>query len=317
MKEIGGYIEFEHYHGTEFHAKAIKLNCSRNALAYLLRLHKIQKIYIPCFLCDSVLDVCKKECVNVEFYHVDERFLPEIPNADFSKDWLYVVNYYGQLKNENILEISKSVKNLIIDNVQSFFKQPVSHIPTIYNCRKFFGVADGAYLYSDKRLQEDFLKDLSYDRMRFLLGRFEKTASEFYSEYSANNHFFSDEPIKNMSVLTENIMRSIDYELVKNRRTENFEILHTALSKENRLLLEVPKGAFMYPLLIENGEEIRKKLQQRRIYIPTLWPDAIKNLNSTEKEICFAKNILPLPCDQRYGEEEMKYILKNLEEEMR
>lgn len=316
MKEIGGYIEFEHYHGNEFHAKAIKLNCSRNALAYLLRLHKIQKIYIPCFLCDSVLDVCKKEFVKVEFYHVDENFLPEIPNADFSKNWLYVVNYYGQLRNEKILDIAKSCKNLIVDNVQSFFQQPVCHVPTIYNCRKFFGVADGAYLYSEERLQEDFPKDLSYDRMQFLLGRFEKTASEFYSGYSANNHFFAGESIKSMSALTENVMRSIDYGFVEKRRTENFEILHASLSKSNRLSVEVPKGAFMYPFLIENGEDVRKKLLSKKIYIPTLWPDAIKNSNSTEREIYFAKNILPIPCDQRYGMEEMNYILKSLNEVM-
>lgn len=43
MKEIGGYIEFEHYHGKEFHQNALKLNCSRNALAYLIKLHGIKK----------------------------------------------------------------------------------------------------------------------------------------------------------------------------------------------------------------------------------------------------------------------------------
>ena len=27
MKEIGGYIEFESYHGTLYHEGAVKLNC--------------------------------------------------------------------------------------------------------------------------------------------------------------------------------------------------------------------------------------------------------------------------------------------------
>ena len=154
IKEIGGYIEFEHYHGAEYHEKAIKLNCSRNALAYLIKLHRIKHIYIPFFLCDSVLNVCKKYGVEVSYYHIDENFIPILHQTDFSQDWLYIVNYYGQLTNEKIEEVFKTIKNIIVDNVQSFFQMPVSQVPTIYNCRKFFGVSDGAYLYSNSKLKK-------------------------------------------------------------------------------------------------------------------------------------------------------------------
>ena len=73
MKEIGGYIEFEHYNGKQFHEGAIKLNCSRNCLAYLIKLHDIKHIYIPYFLCDSVLNICKKYGVEVSYFHIDEK----------------------------------------------------------------------------------------------------------------------------------------------------------------------------------------------------------------------------------------------------
>lgn len=33
MREIGGYIEFEHYNKTYLHKNALALNCGRNALA--------------------------------------------------------------------------------------------------------------------------------------------------------------------------------------------------------------------------------------------------------------------------------------------
>lgn len=311
MKEIGGYIEFEHYHGKEFHQNALKLNCSRNALAYLIKLHGIKKNYIPCFLCGSVFDVCKRHEVKIEFYHIGRDFLPEISKIP-DGGWLYIVNYYGQLENEKIKELSLSVENLIVDNVQAFFQLPVPHVPTIYNCRKFFGVADGAYLYSDKKLDEEIGTDFSYARMEFLLGRFEKSATEFYPEYMANNDFFDTEPVKRMSAMTENIMRSVDYEFVESRRTENFGLLHRKLSRINQLDIKVPKGAFMYPLLIENGEDIRKELQKRKIYIPALWLDVVQNPLSSKEEISFAKNILPLPCDQRYGKEEMEYIAQEI-----
>lgn len=35
---------------------------------------------------------------------------------------------------------------IILDNTQSFFQKPISGIDTIYSCRKYFGVPDGAYL---------------------------------------------------------------------------------------------------------------------------------------------------------------------------
>lgn len=310
MNEIGGYIEFEHYHGKQFHDNAIKLNCSRNALAYLIKLHEIKKIYIPYFLCDSVLKVCKKYNVEAIFYHINEDFLPILPDADFSKEWFYLVNYYGQLKNEKIRELSKIIKNLIVDNVQAFFQEPVEHIPTIYNCRKFFGVADGAYLYSDSRLNEDLEVDISYKRMEFLLGRFEKNANEFYPQYVANNELFETEPVKHMSAFTENIMRSLDYARIRNVRTENFEYLHNNLKEFNKLALLIPEGAFSYPLFIENGANIRKKLQVEKVYIPTLWSDVFNLCKKNELEYQMAENILPIPVDQRYGKNDMEFISK-------
>lgn len=312
MTEIGGYIEFEHYHGKEFHNNAIKLNCARNCLAYLIILHKIERIYIPYFLCDSVLKVCKKYGVEVYFYHIDENFNPIIPSVDFSNDWLYVVNYYGQISNKIITDITEKYKNVIIDNVQAFFQKPVAHVPTIYTCRKFFGVTDGAYLYSDYILEDKLEKDISYKRMDFLLGRFEKTASEFYSQYIANNELFETEPVKEMSFFTENIMKSMDYKYIQEVRAENFKWLHHQLKGMNKLNLTVPKGAFAYPLLVENGAEIRKKLQSEKIYIPTLWPDVFNVCNENDLEYKYAKDILPLPVDQRYMKNDMEYILQKM-----
>ena len=54
-----------------------------------------------------------------------------------------------------------------------------------------------------------------------------------------------------------------------------------------------------------------------KIYIPTLWKNIIKNLPADDIEYKLAKNILPLPCDQRYGKGgEMEYIVQLILEEM-
>lgn len=70
----------------------------------------------------------------------------------------------------------------------------------------------------------------------------------------------------------------------------------------------------MYPLYIENGAKIRKKLQKEKIYIPTLWADVLAHCKQSELEYDMAQNILPLPLDQRYTLENMEYMIKVLED---
>jgi hypothetical protein len=211
------------------------------------------------------------------------------------------------------MRLKDKYKNIIVDNTQAYFQMPVDGVDTMYSCRKYFGVSDGAILYTDSELRKPLDIDYSYDRMNFLFGRFEKTASEFYSEYRKNNKLFQGQPIKYMSKLTENLLHGIDYEEIKSRRTKNFSFLNSRLKDINKLRLTIPDGAFMYPLYIENGEEIRKILQQEKIYIPILWPAVLERCPQDMLEYDMSKNILPLPIDQRYGKEEMRYMIEKID----
>lgn len=304
MREIGGYIELDTYTGNMLHDDGIKINCGRNALAYLIITKKIKKILMPKFMCDSCDRILKENNIEVRFYSIGIDFMP-IDIIRKSDEWLYIVNYYGQLSNDYIKTLGEKV---IVDNAQAYFNEPIKDVDTLYTCRKFFGVSDGAILYTDIVL-EGISIDESYGRMNYLMGRFERSATEFYSEYVSNNKIFFNEPIKIMSKLTENLLHGIDYERVKKIRTENFSFLHKELKENNRLSLNIPKGAFMYPLYLDNGADIRKLLQEKNIFIPTLWPAVFDKCNILDLEYDMAKNILPLPVDQRYSFDDMKYIV--------
>ena len=330
-EEYGGYIEFETFHGDMLHEGAIALNCGRNALKYLCEARHIRKLYLPCFLCDSVAIACDQMGVAYSFYAVDHNFYPVIDETMFndeegnactevrpekapysrhleSDEYLYVVNYYGQLSNNTLSSIVNRFGHVIVDNAHSYFQMPLPGVDTIYTCRKFFGVADGAFLYTDARIARSLYKDESFDRMRFLMGRFERSGSAFYEEYSANNDRFVNEPVKRMSGITENILHGLDYELIRRKRTSNYAFLMKELREINELQLHPVEGAFMYPLLIEYGRDIRRKLQAKKIYIPMLWPNVLDQCPKDSPAYRFAADILPLPVDQRYNEEDMRYI---------
>lgn len=309
--EIGGYIEFEKNNMPMLHETALALNNGSNCLVYIIRAKKIRRIQIPYFLCDSIERICRAENVEVVYYHINEKFFPE--NISLEEDeWLYIVNFYGQLTQEYIESLKEKHVRVIVDQAQAYFQMPVQGVDTLYTCRKYFGVTDGAFLYTDTYLDRELETDVSYNRMNFLLGRFEKTASEFYGEYVANNQLLAKEPLKYMSRLTLNLLHGLDYERIRQQRTVNYTYLNENLKGYNKLVLNEVDGAFMYPFYHENATVIRQKMQQKKIYIPILWPNVLKTIGKSELEYSYAKNILPLPCDHRYGVNEMKYIVDEI-----
>lgn len=299
-------------HGSEFHEQGIALNSGRNCLRYLIRARKIKKIWLPKLLCSAISDTCLEENVEISYYSVDNNLHPVLTEIRNREDWVYLINFYGQCSSDEIVSYSKEYKNLIIDNVQAFYTKPIEGLDTIYTCRKFFGVPDGGYLYTDCTLSGILQKDESYDRLIFLAGRLERSANEFYSEYRENEQRIDELPLRKMSMVTQDLLRGIDYEQIKKDRERNFRYLHEQLKAFNQLELCLPDGPYMYPLLVKNGVEIRKSLQGKKIYIPTLWPNVLESLTHEETEYALAKNILPLPCDQRYDLNDMQYLVKEV-----
>lgn len=322
MNEYGGYIQLDTYTGKEYYSDSnfLALNSGRTALRFFIRTRKIRNLMIPSFCCDTVQEACQAEGISCTLYSTGSDLRPLLSQPLKSGQWLYLVNLYGILTNCEINCIHQQYPRMIADYTHAFFQPPLPDVDTLYSCRKFWGVADGAYLYlapsadstdilsQYKKLSEDS----SHDRVHFLLGRFEKSASDFYQEYVENDNFFSSQPARKMSPLTHNLLRAIDYELSRKRRSQNFQYLNRQLRSLNRLALPNIPGAYAYPFwpkpALPAGEQLRQKMIQKKVYTPCLWPEV--NGNQQEKEM--AQNILPLPVDQRYTQKDMAEILERL-----
>ncbi len=252
--------------------------------------------------------MCDKHAIPYEYYHIGPDFFPVFEKKLGNNEFLYLVNFYGQISNQQIAEWKKKFQRIIVDNAQSFFQMPVDEVDTLYTCRKYFGVADGAYLYTKSKLKRELEVDVSFERMRYLLGRYEIGASEFYSEYSNNNQHFQNEPLKSMSKLTHNLLRSINYSEVIKTLNSNFRFLHAKFRTIYLAPISVPNGAFAYPLHLNEGDRIRKQLQKQRVYIPTLWPSVLSLCDRRTLEYEYALNVLPLPVDHRYTAVEMEKV---------
>ena len=169
MREIGGYMELEQYRLPILHESGVKLDCGRNCLAYLIRTKHIQKIVVPFFMCDSVFQLCTDYGVSLRFYHVGVNLKPE-PLELEDDEWLYLMNYYGQLQKQEIVALRQRYGRVIVDNSQAFFDESADGVDTLYTCRKFFGVPDGAILMTDTLLEEELQRGESFSHMEHILG---------------------------------------------------------------------------------------------------------------------------------------------------
>lgn len=309
--EIGGYLELERYDGGEYYPHLLHLNTVRNAILLTILEKGYKKVWIPKYLCSSVRNMLSREGISFESYPIAPSLEPFFFRNLSAGEGMIVVNYFGQFSNVDLEEFRTRYTNIIIDNTHAFFQKPVPSIDTVYTCRKYFGVSDGAYLNLSCFSQRfDVLEtDRSHLRMQHLLGRFECTAAEYYDTFRANDDALNDEPIKKMSRLTQNILGSISYRNVIQRRSTNFDILHKALHPVNQMEVKNRAGLYMYPLLLEQGHALKKELIRRKIYVPTLWPGVLTECGPEDFEYKLADHLVPLPIDQRYDASHMNYML--------
>lgn len=314
IKEIGGFFEINFGENERPYHKAIKLNSGRNALKYIIMASQPEKIYLPYYICNSILEIIAEKKIRYEFYHIDENLDPVFDKILKPDEMFLYVNYFG-IKDRIVKILSKKFKNLIVDNTQSFFSKPIRDADTFYSPRKFFGVADGGYLYTTKKIKEDIEQDESYKRYEHLLKRLDVNAEESRKLYLTNEDALRNQPVRVMSKLTGVILENLDYRKARIKRRNNFLYLHSLLSRINKLSIDVKEmnTPMTYPFLIFK-KNLKKFLIYNKIYVPTYWEEVCKRVNDSSIEYKLTKYLLPLPIDQRYGVEDMKRIYSIISE---
>ena len=112
--------------------------------------------------------------------------------------------------------------------------------------------------------------------------------------------------------MTEAMMRGIDYSTKANRRIHNFHILDKALRDTNRFKWVIDYGMvpLVYPYYVENGAALRQRLITNKVFCARYWPNVLQWCKPDTLEYQLAENIVCIPIDQRYGEEEMEAIIE-------
>lgn len=310
---IGGYFQLELRSGAHYHDDALRLNTARNCFEYILLARKYRKVYIPYYTCEVMLQPLVRNRIDYEFYSINADFEPtEIKQLQEYEAYLYT-NYYG-LKQQCVERMAGIYgSRLIVDNAQAFYAPRVDGIDTFYSARKFFGVPDGAYLYTDCRLDLSLSRDKSYMRMGHLLQRVDDGAEAGYGAFRDSDDSLDNQTIKAMSLLTDAILRSIDYAEVARKRRANFRYMDERLGAGNavRLFCDDTTVPMVYPYFTHDTS-LRKRLIDRRVFVAKYWPNVAEWCSEDQIEYKMAESLVALPVDQRYAEKEMDTIINNI-----
>lgn len=318
QKEYGGFLPLElakgnHYYQTNGDYEALALASGRCAALCAIKDFNPSKIYIPYYNCRTCTEAIINSGIPYEYYYLDNDLTPLNINP-LSDEMVFWINYYGNASEDNIQKVMRSYENLIIDNTQAFFAEPVLSAYNCYSARKFFGVSDGAYLVKDKlNAGRHFERDQSYSRADFLLKSIELGTNAAYNWHLHNEELLKDD-ILLMSKLTSAILCGVDYEKVKTKRRANLIALHSYLFGFNKFCVNLDSNTHMVLPFRPEKRNIREYLIQNKIYTPTWWrhvPDLCGHCGESDHiliETELTENMVFLPIDQRYDENDMKDI---------
>lgn len=312
---IGGYFSLETSFVSDLSVEGEYLNTARNAIEYILEVNKPSKVYIPLYTCDAVLEPFAKTGISYEFYHINERLEMQDLIDLKEGELLIYTNYFG-IKNSYSEKLALEYgKKVIIDASQAFYYRRYANEQIVYSPRKFFGLPDGGIAVTDSKLERSLDQDVSFSRMSHLLKRVDLSPEDGYADFQENDKKLEHQPILKMSHLTTQLMRAIDYEAVRVRRRDNFELLHESLGPINKLDISLGEGVpLVYPLFVENGPSLRERLIEYKIFVATYWSNVYSWAKESDIEYAFTRDIIPIPIDQRYNEMDMKRILEIIRE---
>lgn len=314
MNPIGGYFELaDRENGSFLRNGGILLNTGRNALEHILRnLPDIKSVLLPYYTCEAVIEPIRRYGIPYSYYHIDSN-LEVADDIELEEGQFIIVNDYFGIKDSYVIrQYERFGGQLIADCAQAFFFEPLPGMKAFYSCRKFVGVADGGIAYGIKdTCDQDYEVDDSADHCSHLFIRKELGAEAGFSAYQENERKLCNQCIRRMSSFTKDILDNIDYSRIIARRRANYEYLAEQLSGINAINLPELKTfvcPMVYPFIDRRGVVKREQLIDNKIFVAKYWPN-VSDTSSFISESRLAEVLLPLPVDQRYGQEEMERIV--------
>jgi len=234
-------------------------------------------------------------------------------------DLVVVIDYFGFPADRSVASHAKEKGAWVLEDAcQALLTGEVGKLSdfVIFSPRKFLGVPEGGILALhhttdlngvslDPPPAEWWVKTLNTNIMR-----------REFDLYGGDRRWFPlfqeterESPVGyySMSELTKTLLQhAFDYPTIAQRRISNYHVLANQIG-EFALFPQLPVEVVPlgFPIRLKNRDQVRQRLFEHQIYPPVHWP--IQGIVPEEFKDShqLAADIMTLPCDQRYDDDDM------------
>ncbi len=315
----------------------------RSAIALVLSNINSQnrRALLPSFTCASVIEPFIQNGYQVFYYSlgdkldiIENRFIQDFVEANPSV--VLVHNYFGFNTCSQInLFIEEKKKNgtVIIEDITQALYSPYDRIMADYyvgSFRKWNGIPDGGFAlkvkgdFKSKPEREDSIliaaKTTAMKAKADYIFQGIGEKQEFLKMFADAEKLLEEQTIVfRMAKKSYEVQASMDIDYLKERRRCNYMYLfnHMNSPKIDSLFPSLPDHVtpLYYPIRCHGKrKELQGWLRDNQIFAPIVWPKP-KYIDATYGEAeRFYEELLCIPCDQRYGTDEMELIIKCIEQ---
>jgi dTDP-4-amino-4,6-dideoxygalactose transaminase len=347
--EIGGEFWIE-YLPSEYNdetpewinrfGKSVLTSSGRGAISLLLEgvEAKTKTALLPAYTCETVILPFIEHGYTCYFYDINRDMTPNLESIESYDDigiFLHM-GFYGFPTNSGLTDLIRRLKDevtIIVEDIThtlfSDYKRFDENDYYVGSLRKWMSLPSGGFLASKMALSyrpksneafADIRKKALQIKAHYMKGNDEGLKQQFLNLFAKGEEVLdSDLTPYNIDAISKTLLSVIDAEVLKEKRRSNFTALSEGLKDVGYIEpvfsdLSVSVCPMFYPIYIkENRSEIRQKLIEQKVYCPIHWPVMeqlkIDNLKNTEK---IYGTVLSIPCDQRYGANDMKRVIEIL-----
>lgn len=316
---------------------AYRFRSGRDALkAVAQRYNKTHKtVLLPVLCCESMVTPFSVNGYEILFYKLKENLMADeedLKSKMSDTTLLVYMSYFG---------IDPFGADFLDDLKQSYpkakFCEDRTHTPlcnngefladvVVVSIRKWLAIADGGIVFSKDEFTEDYSADLKFSDLRknamkkkseFLQSGNEKLKEEFRMLLGEAGELLdvSPNPYGMTGASAEQLLKT-DFKSIYEQRVKNVRILKEGLQPsadcgQLDFVTSAPEKSTLYfPVLVKNRDAVQKALAEKSVFCPVIWPvpEQARNICSNSEYI--ADNMLAIPCDQRYGQDDMLKIVE-------
>lgn len=326
------------------YGEIVLTSSGRGAISLLLE--EVEPVFktvlLPAYTCESVILPFITQGYTCYFYDINEDLSPNIESIEMhQKIGIFLhMGYFGFQTNIDLLDVIKQLKHdmtIIVEDVThtlfSNYKRFEENDYYLASIRKWMGLPSGGFLACSKKNIKstpyyncyfaDMRREALLTKAQYISGEDDKLKPQYLELFNKAESFLNEDlqPYY-IDDLSRKILASIVLDEFIDSRRKNFEILRIGLkdvSFINPIFKDLPDSVcpLFYPIYInEKRNDIRQKLIEKNVYCPIHWPVPKQvNIYNFENSTKIYNRCLSIPCDQRYGKEDMQRVISELKEE--